>query len=277
MKRAKEIDIFDANGNKWEGSKGIVNEADELDRFAIVGEGYKIAQHEEVIGMINQSLTDLNLDNKMAIEEMNEGARLRVNLNFPQVYHTIAEERVILWATFDNSYDSSTGLRLEINAKIEHSSNCLYVSEAICEQLNRHYHRHTKGLNVEELEGTVQKGIEIFQNEIGKEFQKLADTPIKGIEAKLWIEKLLSSKKKSKVAKKYLECIKEAIDKNDSKLNSAWALYSLISSILTKDIPSVDLRRNNARELLREVKNYGWGVMVGTAEVPPMYPLMLVS
>jgi hypothetical protein len=233
FKRAKEIDIFDANGNKWEGKKGLVNEANEQERFEIVGVGYKIAQHDEVFEIVDKALNDLQIVHKTSTLEMKEGARLRIDLKFPEIVHTIAEEKIQLWATFDNSYDQSTGLRLEINAYMERTEANLYCSEVISEKLNRYYHRHTKGLEVGMLEGTISKGIEIFQSEIGKEFNQLAATTITGMGAKAFISDLIENKS-CKTARKYLDMISEAITNAEDRLTTAWALYSLVSSILTK-------------------------------------------
>lgn len=257
FKRAKEIEIFDANGKKWEGQKGLVNEADELDRFAIVGVGYKIAQHNEVFDIVDKALVDLKIEHKTTTQEMKDGARLRIDLKFPEIVHSIAGEKIILWATFDNSYDSSTGLRLEINAFMERTETNLYCSEVISEKLNKYYHRHTKGLEIGMLEGTISKGVEIFQNEMGKEFQQLVETSLDAMEARALFNELIESKS-CKTAKKYLEMISEALKGAGDRINNAWVLYSLVSSILTKEVASVDLRKNNARELLNKIKKNKW-------------------
>lgn len=258
FKQAKEIDIFDANGKKWEGQKGLVNADDELDRFAIVGVGYKIAQHEEVYDIVEKALVDLKVEHNTRTTEMKNGARLRIDLMFPEITHTIAGEKIQLWASFDNSYDSSTGLRLEINAYIPAYETSLYCSEVVTDELNRYYHRHTKGLEVGMLDGTISKGIELFQTRIGKEFEDLLNTPISMNEAKAFIQELLEDKK-VKTAKKYLEKIEENIS---DRITNGWVFYTLVSSILTKEVESVDVRKNNAREILGKIKKQKWGSSV---------------
>lgn len=258
FKRAIEIEIFDADGNKWEGQKGLVNEEDKLDRFAIVGVGYKIAQHEEVYDIVMKALLDLKIENIATTEDMNNGARLRIDLKFPEIVHSIAGEQMQLWATFDNSYDGSTGLRLEVNAYMPKTDTNLYCSEIISAKLNRYYHRHTKGLEVGMLEGTIEKGIEIFQKEMSKEFEQLVETPVTSMYAVAFIEDLIEHKK-SKVAKKYLQLILEALVATNGRILNAWQLYCLISSVLTKEVSSIDLRKNNARDLLSKIKAHNWG------------------
>ena len=258
FKRAKEIDIFDGNGKKWEGKKGLVNEADEMDRFSIVGEGYKVAQHQEVYDIVDKALIDLKVEHKTTTIDMNEGARLRIDLKFPQVVHSIAGESIQLWATFDNSYDGSTGLRLEINAYMPVTDTNFYCSEMVSNQLNSYYHKHTKGLTIGELDGTISKGIEIFQKEIVREFEELVAQPISGLSAKAFIGELVENPKSIKVAKKYLEKIYEAVDAASSRLTTAWGLYSLISSILTTEVAGLDNRKNNARVMLSKIQNHKW-------------------
>jgi hypothetical protein len=257
FKRAKEVKIFDEKGNEWLGQKGLVNEANEWDRFAIVGTGYKIAQHDEVYEIVDKALNDLKIEHKTSTLEMNEGARLRIDLKFPEIVHSIAGEQIQLWATFDNSYNSSTGLRLEINAYMPVTDTNLYCSEVISEKMNKYYHRHTKGLEVGMLEGTISRGIEIFQKEIGKEFDELVNMPVNAMDAAAFFSEMLENKT-VKTAKKYLVRIIEALGNVGDKVNTAWGLYSLVSSILTKEVASVDLRRNNARELLSRIKKNKW-------------------
>ena len=256
FKRAKTIKLFNELGNEITEYKAVVDEANVEQVFSIVGNGYKIAQHDEVLDIITKAVEDLKIAYNTRTTLMGnckkEGARLRIDLNFPENYHTIAGEKIQLWATFDNSYDLSTGLRLEVNARIERTDTSLYCSEVISDQLNKHYHKHTKGLEIKVLEGTIAKGIEIFQNNIGKEFQELVETPLSILEARSFIKGLIESKEKG-VAKKYLESISSALSNTD-KVTSAWGLYSLISSILTKEVTSVDTRKNNARFLLNLIK-----------------------
>jgi len=260
-----ELKIKDENGAEWVGVKGLVNEVDTLDRFAIVGVGYKIAQHDDVFEIVNKALEDLSIKTITATTEMNDGARLRIDLKFPEITHSIAEEQLQLWATFDNSYDGSTGLRLEINAYLPATETNLYCSEIISEALNKYYHKHTKGLEIGMLEGTISKGIEIFQDKMKKEFEMLVATRLTPDQAKEFIVELLEDKK-VKTAKKYLQMIHENIGE---RITDAWRFYTLIASILTKEVASVDIRKNNARELLKHISKQKWrnGNMVMQTEV----------
>lgn len=254
FKRAKEIDIFDADGKQWVGQKGLVNEADTLDRFGIVGVGYKIAQHDEVAEIVEKALEDLKIEHNTDTLELKNGARVRINLKFPEITHTIAGDKIQLWAAFDNSYDSSTGLRLEINAYIPVYNSEVYCSEIVTDELNRYYHRHTKGLEVGMLDGTIAKGIELFQTKIGKEFEDLYNTELSPSSARVFIQELMEDKK-VKTAKKYLNLILEGIS---DRVTNAWTFYTMISSILTKEVESIDVRKNCARELLVKIKKHKW-------------------
>ena len=263
FKRAKEIEIFDGNGKKWEGMKGLVNEANELNRFAIVGEGYKVVQHQEVMDIIAKALEDLKLNTKTTTIEMKDGARLRINLNFPEIQHSIAGEKLEMWASFDNSYDSSTGLRLEVNAYLPITETNLYCSEVVSEALNRYYHKHTKGLEVSMLEGTINKGVELFQTKIKAEFENLLSIPVNALQAKAFIQEMIEGKT-VKTAKKYLEMVLESLNNPNvsDKLHNAWGFYTLISRIFTKEVASIDTRKNNSREMLNRIKNNKWAAIV---------------
>ena len=256
FRTVKLVQTYDENKLEFPESKAIVSDDADRIHYAMVGNGYKIAQHDEVLDIITKAVEETkiayNIRTKLMGSAKKVDARLRIDLNFPETYHTIAGEKIQLWATFDNSHDLSTGLRLEVNARIESTDTNLYCSEFISDQLNKHYHKHTKGLEIKVLEGTIAKGIEIFQNNIGKEFQELVETPLSILEARSFIKGLIESKEKG-VAKKYLESISSALSNTD-KVTSAWGLYSLISSILTKEVTSVDTRKNNARFLLNLIK-----------------------
>ena len=255
--------------------KVIVNENDVNEQFSVVSRTYKIAQHKEVGEIIEKALNDLNTEYKLdAFEvgntEKKQGHRMRADIKFPTISHSIAGEKIILWATFDNSYDQSTGLRLEVNAYMPNTDTSVYCgSEFVCEGIEKFYHRHTKGLEVGMLEGTISKGIKEFQKKVGEEFTELANTPCTGDQAKRFIDNLISLKgsenekesKKVKIAMKYLESIKTALG-DGSSIHNAWNLYSLISKVLGKEVESVDLRRGNARELLNKIKTAHFGVMV---------------
>lgn len=254
-----EYQIFDKDQNLIKDYKAVVDVKDPTRVLSIVGKDYKIAQHDEVFDLVEKSCSDLSLVNKMNGIELRDGRRLRVDVTFPEVTQSIAGESIQMWAALDNSHDGSTGLRLEVNAYIPQTDCTVYCtkSEIISDKMSKFYHRHTKGLEVEVLDRTISKGIEVFQNEMAKEFNQLAATPLTSMSAKAFIQELIDTKS-CKIARKYLDMISEAIEVAGSRLTNAWAFYSMISSILTKEVASIDNRRNNARELLSKIKRHSF-------------------
>jgi len=207
FKRAKEIPIFDDQGRRWLGQKGLVNEANEEERFSIVGEGYKVIQHDEVAEVIEKALEDLKLDHTITPKLINEGIRVSLDLHFPTIQQSIAGENLKMWASFDNSYNCTTGLRLEVNAFLPETNDYVY-SAVVSETLNRYYHKHTKGLSIDVFEGTLNKGIELFQTKIKEEFESLANTAITAMQAREFIKELVEKKEiKTETSKEFVNNI----------------------------------------------------------------------
>ena len=197
------------------------------------------------------------------------GARIKINTIFPDVKIEIdtAQEKDILSMNlyYENSYDSTTGVRMIIEAR--RKDGTLFV---IREKLGSFYHRHTKGLDLIAIKQKLEKGVSKFLNEIQKQLQRLADTPVSKLGASLHFTKYLSESSKAKLNKKddddyvkndtdkipakYIEMVLKELNKESVVVNNIYDLYGIISMILTKEISSDDTRRQHANNFSKRLE-----------------------
>lgn len=249
LKRAMKIDLFDADGNLWK-MKGVVNEEDKKEYFNTVSEGYNIVQHCEVIELVNEALKDKNLNAKRTTEILNEGARLHIELTFPEISLDVESngQQVSLRCSYDNSYDGSTGLRLEVGAESPYGGGFLWVGGLVKALEDNYYHRHTKGVNVAEFEKKLDKGIESFQTKIKEHFSKMFKTAVKNEEAQSFLDRAIPLKGISKI---YIESIKSAVSR--STIKNKWQLYCVICDTVTKEAASLDVRNRQLALLVTQL------------------------
>jgi hypothetical protein len=242
--QAKKVNIYDQHGNLIKGHKAVVNKNDDEQVYSVVTDSYKVVQHDEVIDTIEKSLKNLNLHYEKKVSELNEGARIRVEMIFPEIQIDLGNGDVSRFrATFDNSYDCSTGLRLDIGAFRLICTNGLYVGE----KWGSYYHKHSKGLSIGMLEKSVKKGVEVFQTKVKGMFEDMAQHGITPMQARSFLDDCLEKKL---IANKYLEGMKNRLDFgadveiiSEGQVNSKWFLYNLISEELTHKCSSIDVQR----------------------------------
>jgi len=118
FKKAKRIKLVDENGQAWY-RDGIVNADDESEQFNTVSPDYTIVQHEEVVEKVNEALNDKNLTPDVRFRDMDNGARIRMELTFQDITLDVEDngKQVALRCYYDNSYNGTTGLRLEVGAR----------------------------------------------------------------------------------------------------------------------------------------------------------------
>ena len=240
FKRATKIDLFDKDGNLWK-LKGVVNEENTKEYFNTVSDGYNIVQHEEVMKLVDDAIKDKNLN---AVTKINNaikdnGARLHIELTFPDITLDIEDngQKVALRCTYDNSYDGSTGLRLQVGAKSPYGEGFLWVGGLVKALEDNYYHKHTKNVNVAEFEKKLEKGIDSFQTKIRDHFLQMVKVSLTENQIESFLDICAETKH---VTKNYIELIKEAFKK--TTLKNKWQLYCLICDVLTKEASSIDVR-----------------------------------
>ena len=198
FKQVESAELFDADLNKvrW---VVLRNPDNKLEHYGVVTSGYKMISHTEVYTQIAQTLEEQKMNHTITWKEINSekgvtGARIHFRMMLHDKFHTIGGDKVVLRCSFDNSYDSTTGLRLEVGAFIQRTEADLYVTELVSDKLNTYYHRHTKGLVVGELSKTMAKGIEVFMTSIRQEFEDLLNTSVSQSEVVAWIQELIQKK-----------------------------------------------------------------------------------
>ena len=241
--KAKEVKLFYNENNtalevkRW---KGLVNE-DKVDQlFYIVGAGYKVAQHDEVHDVVEKALGEMGMEHKIVTQLMNDGARLRVGIHFPTVKLGIEGENLHMLSYFDNSYDCTTGLRYELCA-YQSGDYLVYIGG----NYSKYYHRHTKNLNVSEIENSIYKGVDVFQTKIKNEIESLVDTKIDTLVFSGWINSMINKPEgeKSIIPIKYLEIIKAKFEEVRGSLKNLWNIYNLICKTLGAEELHVDRRQ----------------------------------
>lgn len=240
FKRATKIDLFDKDGNLWK-LKGVVNEENTREYFNTVSDGYNIVQHDEVVELVETAIKDKKLNAITKIDDSikTNGARLHIELTFPDITLDVEDngQQVALRCSYDNSYDGSTGLRLQVGAKSPYGEGFLWVGGLVKALEDNYYHKHTKNVNVAEFEKKLDKGIESFQTKIREHFLQMIKVPLTNAQADTFLE---GCKELKNVTEKYVETLVSEAKK--ATLKNKWQLYVLICDTLSKEASSIDVR-----------------------------------
>ena len=246
--RASELKIFDEAGRNLKDYKALVQEDKNEKLFSIVSKSYKVAQHEDIVGQIEKSLAELELEYNSRILHLDEGARIRMITNFPKINIKVKEEVFNLRLSWDNSYNQTTGVRLVLGVLSPHGHELL-----IDARLANFYHRHTKGLNLNNLKKTIEKGIEVFKTQVETEFRKMLETPLTMEKAINFLDECCREKV---IAEVYLSNIRVALKKIvPDQLDSQFILYNLINQVLGAEVKSLDTKERHIRAMSAKLKS----------------------
>lgn len=250
---AKEIKLFsqEDSGNMNDLSskyKGIVNAANEKQILNVVSPGYKIVQHDDLVDTVEKAIKERGLRAKTNILQMNDGARLRMIVTFPDLMIKIGDpalnDIVNFKMSFDNSYNGTTGIRTCADGE---RLKCLN-GQKVPESFARYYHKHTQGLDLTNVGTTIEKGIDTFLTKIKDRWDRYYQTKIDPAKARLFLTDLVDKKVKG-VAKKYLEEMLKRFDhggnidiRGEGQITNQWMLYNLVTEVMTHTCDSVDVQ-----------------------------------
>lgn len=248
---AKAIPIFNEKQTQLEKYRAIVNKENIDQVFAIATKGYQVIQHDQLVDAVNTALTSISLKNNTRVTEMNEGARLHVDINFPDNKLVVNSEDVSLNIAWDNSYDLSTGLRITISAQ-DNRGIKYYVPKSYAS----YYHKHTKGLEISKVEKSLKEGIEVFDKKVSSYFNELVTSVTTSDKAIVWLDKCIEDEV---ISKKYLEEMRDVLAQRktfsikNKEVTNLWSLYSLISEVLGKSEASQASKQSYAEKLAKRL------------------------
>lgn len=254
---AKEITLLSRDGdgaqlNDLTGKyKAIVN-ADKVEQiFNIVGAGYKILQHEEMYSLVRETVKELGFKTSIKTIQMNEGARLRMVVTFPDIFVKIGpssvNDVVTFRMSFDNSYDATTGLRTMVDGVRERTNSALILPDNFA----HFYHRHTKGMDANNIRPTIVKGNENFLTKVKEKWEKYYLTKIDPNKVKNLFQELHDDKF---ISQKYLMAMlsrlsNEVVMRGMGDITNQWSLYNLVSDVMNNECDSMDVQENAVKKI----------------------------
>lgn len=235
--------------------RSVLNKDDGSQCFAHVEDGYKIAQHQTVYDYLHQGLDNQGLKYDFSYEiggyakKNRHGGRVKFRIVLPEVNLDLLTEGVTLSMRIntDNSYDCTTGLRMLFGA-----SNGP-INYYLNEEFARVYHKHTKSLDVKNIEKAIKSGMENFRTKMKAAFLDLINAPLEPAFVSLAIEEMIAEKAKAPMSQKYLKEIKAHIEKG-TKVKNKWQLYHLACKVLSDLGASSDVEKDQAIKMLARIK-----------------------
>ena len=241
FKRAKLVKIFDDTNREFVKYVGIVNEVNNAEEFNMVSPGYQIIQHEEVDTTIKEVIETLGLKSDYQVYQLNEGARILVELVFPSYQFQVKNTTVTLGVRFENSYNSTRGVSMDIFA-VHQIGNKWY---RFLEYYGGYSHKHTKGLNKDKLQKALINGLEKINKEFNERFQTMVQKPFTMGIAKdtvnNWIDKKV-------ISQKYLE----SMQTNTNPINDLWDFYNMVTEVINTEVESMDQKTSFSEKLSGE-------------------------
>jgi len=241
FKKAKLMKIFDDTGREFVNFVGVVNEENNAEEFNVVSPGYKIIQHDEVNDTIKEVVSTLGLENHYEVYQLNDGARILVELVFPSYKFQVKNIEVNLAVRFENSYNSTRGVAMQIFAVRKIG----LIWYRYLEYYGGYSHKHTKGLDKNKLQDSLIKGLEKVNLKFNEQFQTMVQKPIStGIVQDTlnnWLDKKV-------IAQKYLEVMKT----NTTPINDVWDFYNMVTEVINSEVTSIDQKTNFSEKLSSE-------------------------
>lgn len=240
--------LFDQEGRELENWKAIINVHKPEKVFNVVSKGYVIAQHDYVLEQVHEALNGFNTEEYINI--MNDGGRIQICNKFTDFTAKLSNgENITLRMAIDNSYDSTTGVRVTAHS-VTGDNILLYVKERSVV----FYHKHTKNIDLTNISKSITKSISAFTDVIVKNFEKMINKPITLSETLNFLDNCITHKT---IAVKYLDAIKDRIEhhKSDSDLDNQFDLYLLIADVLNTHVESSDSKQGHMEKMYTAIKN----------------------
>jgi len=260
MKEAQPINLYNKNGHQLENYVGVANKIDCEEVFNVVSPQYKIVQHGEAIDAVHTAFDELGLKTDVKLTEMNDGARIQMQILFPEFVTDIDRkgDHIQMQALIDNSYNGTTGLRGAFGAFRLVCMNGMFVGDKV----SSFYHKHTSGLDLYRLTQQMGKCISHYQDKFTTDLQSMLLKSLTPTESLALIDSII---KRKMIAAKYLEIAKNIIQyggsfdiKNIHDVSNIWKFYQVLTETITHHVQSADTRRHFYQvahnEMMRQVK-----------------------
>ncbi|MHA1794696.1 MAG: DUF932 domain-containing protein [Promethearchaeota archaeon] len=208
--------------------------------ISIVPETYRLVTNQEVIEPLLEAVDQLGLERVLGNDSYVLPNRMRLHLIFPEIKIRDDSEQGIQFATYlSNSYDGSEGVRFLSGGLRLVCTNGMVIGSMI----NRYYHKHTKGIDVEKFKIIISQSLEKVP-EIEQRIHKMIEQKInlKQKETKQLLEDLEKCLGK-KITKQVTWNLSKAKDKN------LWVLFNLFTYILSHQIQNRRIRQMKQQQL----------------------------
>lgn len=251
---AQEIEIYDAYGRKINGHKAIVDKNDQSVIFNIASSNYKIAQHQEVYDATLTALAGTGVK-YTPIRTTDQGRRMFAEFDLPTIKHDVKRvgDIINLRVGVHNSYDSSSGVRVEVYGHRLVCSNGLFVSDSF----GRYYTRHIHGIDLDLIEKAVVTGIAAFKDKFCHMMEQYAETPVTETKVIEFIDYCTENKV---IPIKYMDSIRQnvtvrtGVDK--MPVTNKWMLYNAVTEILTHETDNIFVQRQKIQKMDRVMSEF---------------------
>jgi len=255
--KAKLVDIAKINdiGAALEGWNAVVDMEDSR-VFNIVTPKYHIIQHDEIIHRIHGALDKLGIEYKEKLLSYNDGARIHMDYSFPGIEEPITPKvgDVVRFKLFaDNSYDGSTGFRVIYGGERLICTNGMVSMD----REGGYYHRHTKGVELDEISRLVEDGIHFYRDQFVERFKRYEEVPM--LPAAM-IEQIGEWKEEKIIPLKHLEKAEAWVHAGVSiegqvEHKSQYDFYNVMTAVITHNVESIDARIQYGQKIDRQFED----------------------
>lgn len=195
--------------------------------ISIMSKNYKIVNNSELVDNLLEAMEELNIRYYAGRDSYVQNNRMRLHLIFPDIYvdNGIGEE-IAMSSYLHNSYDGSEGVRFLLGGIRYACSNGMVFGKV----LEKFYHKHTKGFNVEKFKIIIESGIESIPS-IKRRIEEMKNSKV---------ESKIFSELKHVLGKKLAEEIE--VQYNLSAIKNLWTLYNLVTYILSNVVVNHRIR-----------------------------------
>jgi hypothetical protein len=229
--------------------KAITN-PDNKHLYTITSNRYKLIKHEELISGIDELLWELPEfgHNERKLEFTKNGGKMRATYTFPEISVDVGGDKIHPQIVNYNSYDTSTGLRIDFGAFKLICSNGLTIGEKVF-----HYNKkHFASIDFQIIMEGLKKSLNQFSDQ--KELWKTwVDKKLEVNEAKELVTSLELTKKEEAELDNEVEIQSgfTMLPEDQYQWVTKWVLFNILTQFITHRVKSMQRRFGLENKLRR--------------------------
>jgi len=254
---AVKVPIYNEHGKLIPNFVGIADADDNDKVFKIATDKYALVQHSDVRNVTVNAMEKLGIKHDL-VRTTDTGKRMYLEFDLPTIKHDVGKsvgDIVNLRVGIGNSYDCTSGVRLDVYGHRLVCSNGMWVNQAF----GSFYGRHAYGVDLDEITKQIKHAILIFEKDFCGLMEKYVEEPFDQYRA---VEFVNSCKEAKILPVRTMDAIAGLVEHRNGadtgELKTKWDLYNSITEAITHDNTNIFMQRDRIRKIVKRLDQYSF-------------------